>query len=702
MANDLAPAGLDAAFASAVRLHQSGQLDAAERGYRSILEQAPAHTPSLCNLGVILTKRGQIDEAIRCYSLALAFRPGFTDALYNLGNLHRKRGEEIEAIAQYRACVRADPNHGSAHYNLGTALAALGRFGDAEASFREVLRIEPKSKECTLRLGDLLLRTGRMDEGIRLFREYAADHPDDPRGAYNLGLAVASAGNAAEAVELQHGALKLKPDYPEAHNAMALALELLGRKDDALFHYEKAVQAKPDFPDAWSNFAVNLSEQGRCDEAIACLRHSLEFRPDAPAIHSNLLLLLNYSSNVPAEQIRDEHVAWGRRFTTPVQPRPLPHAPHDTERRLRIGYLSADFRQHTLAEFIGALFNRHDRERFEVYAYSNVLREDDTTAILRGLCDQWRSIRELSDLQAAELMIRDRIDILIDLGGHTAGNRLIVCAHRPATVQATLFGYPSTTGMEAIDLRITDGVSDPPGVTDSLYTESCLRLPEVPWVYIPPADAPALVPLPALSKKAFTFGCMNNPAKISDRCLGAWAKLIQSLPGTRLVLLAGQSQSAQKRLSERFMKAGILRDRIQLVRRMARPQYFAMYGEIDIALDPFPYNGGVTTGDALWMGVPTLTVAGENYASRQGVMQMLAVGLAEFVAESPEALIPLAKMWLGKRSELARLRETMRERLLASPLADAPRYVRALEASLRGEWARRCPGDESVLQPLAD
>ena len=702
MANDPVPGGLDAAFADALRLHQHGQLDAAEQGYRAILEQAPAHTPSLCNLGVILTRRSDIDEAIRCYSLALAFRPGFADALYNLGNLHRKRGDETEAIAQYRACVQADPNHGNAHYNLGTALAALGRFGDAEASFREVLRIEPKSKECTLRLGDLLLRTGRMDEGIRLFREYAAGHPEDPRGAYNLGLAVASAGNATEAVELQHRALKLKPDYPEAHNAMALALELLGRKDDALFHYEKAVQAKPDFPDAWSNFAVNLSEQGRCDEAIACLRHSLEFRPDAPAIHSNLLLLLNYSSSVPVGQIAGEHAAWGRRFTTPVQPRPLPHAPHDPERRLRIGYLSADFRTHTIADFIGVLFRHHDRGRFEVFAYSNVLREDETTAALRGLCDHWRGIRELSDGQAAALIERDRIDILIDLGGHTAGNRLIVCAHRPAAVQATLFGYPNTTGMDAMDLRITDAVSDPPGVTEALSTEQCLRLPEVPWVYVPPADAPVVAPLPGLSRKAFTFGCLNNAAKISDRCLGAWAKLIQSLPGTRLVLLAGQSGSAQKRLSERFMKAGILRDRIQLVTRMVRPQYFEAYGEIDVALDPFPYNGGVTTGDALWMGVPVLTVAGENYASRQGVMQMLALGLPEFVAESPEALIPLGKMWMTKRPELARLRETMRERLRTSPLGDAPRYVRNLEASLRAEWARRCPGEESVLQPLAE
>ncbi len=693
---------LDSLFADAVRLHQSGRLDDAEQGYRAILELAPAHTPSLCNLGVLHTRRGDTDEAIRCYRVALAFRPGFTDALYNLGNLHRKRGDSAEAIAQYRACLSADPNHASAHYNLGTTYAALGRVGDAEASFRATLRIEPKSKECTLRLGDLLLRTGRMEEGIRLFREYAADHPGDPRGPYNLGLAVASAGDATEAVALQHRALKLKPDYPEAHNAMALALELLGRKDDALFHYEMAVQAKPDFPDAWSNFAVNLADQGRCEDAIACLRHSLKFRPEAPAIHSNLLLLLNYSSNVPPEQIRAEHGEWGRLFTTPVQPRPMPHAPHDPTRKLRIGYLSADFREHTLAGFIGELFRHHDRARFEVFAYSNVLREDDTTAELRRLCDHWRTIRELSDGQVAERMMLDRIDILIDLGGHTAGNRLIACAHRPAALQATLFGYPNTTGMDAIDFRITDAVSDPPGVTDSLSVERCLRLPEVPWVYAAPADAPAVTPLPALSDRVFTFGCLNNPAKLSDRCLETWVELIRRLPGSRLVLAAAQSQAAQKRLSERFMKAGILRDRVRLVTRLPFRKYLELYSTFDLALDPFPFNGGVTTGDALWMGVPILTVAGGTYVSRQGVMQMLALDLPEFVAETPEALIPLAKMWMGRRPELAELRKTLRERVRSSPLGDAPRYARNLEASLRAEWARRCPGEESVLQPLAE
>lgn len=701
MAHAQVPAGLESAFADAVRLHQQGQFEAAEQAYRDLLRHLPTFPAALCNLGVLLVRRGEHDEAVRCYSLALAVDPTFTDALYNLGNHHRKHGQSAEAIEQYRTCLKVDPEHANAHYNLGTTHANIGQFDDAEASFREVLRIEPKSKECTLRLGDLLLRTGRFEEGVSLFREYAADHPDDHRGYYNLGLAVANANNPTEAIELQHRALELKPNYPEAHNALALALELLGRKDDALFHYEKAVHAKPDFPDAWSNFAVNLADQGRCDDAIACLRRSLHYRPDAPAIHSNLLLLLNYSSSVSAEEMRAQHEDWGRRFATPLPPRPAPYPPLDPTRRLRIGYLSADFHEHSIAPFVAALFCHHDRTGVEVFAYSNVLHDDETTARLRDSADQWRAIRGLSDHQTADLIGNDKIDILIDLAGHTAGNRLIVCAHRPAATQATLFGYPNTTGVGAIDLRITDAVSDPPGVTDSLYTERCLRLPEVPWVYVPPADAPDVSPLPALGRKTFVFGCLNNSAKLSDRCLETWSELIHSLPGSRLVLLTGRSQLARKRLSDRFAKGGILRDRLQLVTRLPERQYLESYGVIDIALDPFPYNGGVTTGDALWMGVPVLTVAGGSYASRQGAMMMLALGLPEFVAGDADELIALAKMWMNRRPELAELRAGLRQRLLANPLADAPRYVRTLEASLRAEWAKRCTGDEPVLQPLA-
>jgi protein O-GlcNAc transferase len=686
---------VDSAFAAAVELHIAGNLLAAESAYRALLKLEPNHAAAWSNLGAVLIRNGHMPASIECYQRALVADPTFADAHFNLGNAHRRADQLAEAVERFRECVKLNPQHLQAHYNLGVVLVTLGQIPDAEQAFRSAVQLERAVGEAHLRLGDVLLRLGRPAEGVVEFRKYSDAHPTDPKGLYNLALALANDNKPADSTPLLHAALKLKPEYAEAHNALGLGLELLGRKDDAAHHYELAVKFKPTLADAWSNLGINLSEQGRCEDAIAAINKSLEHRPNAPAIHSNLLLLLNYSAQYTAEQIRDQHFAWGERFSRPEQPRPTPHLPHDPDRRLRIGYISADFRQHTVAGFAEALLTHHDRARYEVFAYSAVQRSDDVTERLSKVADHWYSVAGLPESDSADRIHDDKIDILIDLGGHTAGNRLITFACRPASVQATVFGYPNTSGMAAMDYRISDPVSDPPGATEHLYQEELLRLPEVAWVYRPPVDAPPVTPLPALSRKQFTFGCLNNSAKISDACLELWAKLIQSTPGTRLVLMAGQSAAGLRRLNDRFMKAGILRDRIQLVNRLPKQQYYEQYGEIDLALDPFPYNGGVTTCDALWMGVPVLTVAGSNYVARQGVMQMLTLGLSEFVAGTSQELIHLAKMWMGKRAELAEIRNSLRDRLATSPLCDGRRYVRHLEAALRTAWVKRLPAESA-------
>ena len=679
---------VDEVFAAAIALHSAGDLPAAEAAYRELLRDVPTYAPALSNLGSLLAKTGREEEAASQYHLALAADPRFADAHYNLGNLLRRAGKPAEAAEQFRACVLINPAHPHAAFNFGLMAVALGQLHEAEPAFRAACALETAPGEARLRLGDVLVKLGRPAEGVAEFRAYADAHPTDPRGLYNLALALSNDDRPADAADLLHRALKLKPDYAEAHNALGLALELLGRKDDAAHHYQQAVRAKPDLADAWSNLGLNLSDQGRCEEAVAALRSSLSHRPDAPAVHSNLLLQLNYSSAHTREQVRDEHAAWGERFTTPVQPRPEPRPPHDPHRRLRIGYVSADFRAHPVAGFLETLLAHHDRQQFEVFAYPSVRRPDGTTERLKGLADHWRPITGLTDSAAADLIHADGIDVLVDVGGHHAGNRLIVFAHRPAAVQVALFGYPNTTGIPAMDLRVTDPLSDPAGATDHLYTERCLRLPEVPWVYRPPADAPPVSPLPALTRRPFTFGCLNNSAKISDACLDAWAKLIQSTPGSRLVLMGGQSAAGLKRLTDKFVKAGIFRERVQVIQRLPPQKYLEQYHEFDLALDPFPYNGQVTTCDALWMGVPVLTVAGASYLSRQGVMLTYALGLNQFAIGSAAELIDAARWWMGHRQELADIRAGLRERLAASPVCDGGRYVRHLEAALHDEWAK--------------
>jgi predicted O-linked N-acetylglucosamine transferase (SPINDLY family) len=294
-----------------------------------------------------------------------------------------------------------------------------------------------------------------------------------------------------------------------------------------------------------------------------------------------------------------------------------------------------------------------------------------------------------SDDQIANKIKSDHIDILVDLNGHTAGNRMQLFAQRPAPLQLTMFGYPNTSGIVAIDYRVTDAVSDPPELTAGLSTEQLLRLPNLAWVYNPPVKAPAVSPLPSLTTKNFTFGCLNNAAKISDACFSAWSAVLNAVPNSRLVLLAGQSSAGAKRLADRFAKAGIPRKRVELVYRLPRDQYFTAYEALDLALDPFPYNGGVTTCDALWMGVPVLTVEGQSYASRQGLAVLEALELPDFVAKKPSDLAELALSWSARRPELARLRASLRNRMQMSAVCDQPGYVKAFETELLNVWKKK-------------
>jgi protein O-GlcNAc transferase len=677
------------AFARAVARHQAGDFTAAESAYRAILQQVPTHPATLCNLGSVLARQNRPEDAARCYALCLAASPSYADAHYNLANLHRRFNRLREAVTHYQSCLSTNPNHASAWFNLGLAAVGLSDLTGAATAFRKTIALEPDNADAHNRLGDVLLRSGDVNAGVEAFRQCVVLRPDDPRGLNNLALALTNLGRPQEAVELLQKALKLNSEYAEGHNTFALACEALGHKDDATHHYQEAVRLKPEFADAWSNLGTNLTEQVRADEAIEALRQSLVVRPLAPAIASNLLLTLNYTSRLTAQQVADEHRQWQPAFAPDVPPAPLP-ADTAPNRRLNIGYISGDFRAHTVAGFIDQLFTHHDRNRVKVFAYANVTRADDTTARLNTKADEWRFIAGLPDDAVADRIRADAIDVLVDLSGHTANNRLLVLARRPAPVQMTLFGYPNTTGLSAVDYRLTDDVSDPPGMTEHLYAEGLWRLPQLAWMYSPPTDAPAITPLPSSSgAKPFTFGCLNNAAKISEDCCDTWARLIASIPGSRLVLMAGQSQAGAKRLTDRFVSAGILRDRLQLVMRLPRKEYFESYQLFDLALDPFPYNGGVTTCDALWMGVPVLTVAGNSYVSRQGAAVMTHVGLSEFVADTPAGLIDLAKIWASNRDMLADIRGGLRSQLAGSSVADGRRYCRALEEAYRTAWQQR-------------
>jgi predicted O-linked N-acetylglucosamine transferase (SPINDLY family) len=672
----------DELFQQGIAAHQSGDRDAAERCYRQLLDLYPDHAPALSNLASLVSRR-DADEAERLFRQALALDPALYDAHFNLGNLYRRLGRPRDAVASYESALRGSPDSPPVLVNLGLAAGDSGDWARSAECFFRAAAVAPQLPDVPLYLGDALARLGRLPEAVRTLRESVDRFPDAPRGHYNLGIHLAAAGATEEATSAFERALALQPDYAEAHNALGVALETANRTDDAQHEYREALRLKPQFANAWANLGSSLGDQGRCAEAVDALQRATELTPH-PGTASTLLANLLYSAALTGEQLRNQHAAWAERYADPLAPAdPPPKRLHGPRERLRVGYVFGEFRSRAALGFIEELLALHDRTRFHITAYATSPRPDDAFARFRRLADTWRPVAQLSDEQLAEVVRHDEIDILADLHGHAAGNRLLAFARKPAHVQVSLFGYPATTGMRAIDYRVTDATTDPPG-TEGLYVEKLLRLPDLGWFFVPPTEAPVPNPSPAANRRSFTFGCLNHPGKLSDECIEGWAAILKAVPRSRLVLLSGHSVASAEALSARFTALGVASDRLELVYRLSTRDYLEAYQPLDLALDPFPYGGGVTTCDSLWMGVPVLTVAGRDARGRHGVSILNAIGLPEFVADGPEQLVGLAATWAEYRTTLAELRSALRELMLQSPLTDAAGYVKHLEAAYLG------------------
>lgn len=673
----------DDLFRQAVVAHQAGDLDAAERGYRQLLSIAPDHSASLTNLASIVARRGDTQEAEQLYIRAISAAPDHADTHFNLGNLYRRLGRLREAVAEYEEVLRIAPKAPTALVNLGLAVSDSGDWPRAVECFARAATVAPHLPDVLDLLGEALAHCGRRDEAIAALREAVARFPDGPRSHHNLGIHLAASGAVEEAIPTFERALTLNPNYAEAHNALGVALESVGRTDDAQREYREAVRCRSEFADAWTNLGTSLGEQGRSTEAVAALRRSLAIAPN-PVTGGALLFNLLYSPDLSAEQLRDEHIAWAETHANQLAPANPPRKrPHTAHGRIRVGYVAGEFRSRAASAFLGALLTHHDRQQFHITVYASPVREDDPLDNLRRLADAWKPVSHLPDDKLAEAIRADEIDILVDLNGHTSGNRLLAFARKPAATQISMFGYPATTGLRAMDFRVTDATADPPGHADALYVEKLLRLPDLGWLYVPPPAAPVPNQLPASRGRVFTFGCLNHPGKLSDPCVEAWAAILKLVPKSRLVLLAGQSVVAAEVLAERFTQRGIASDRLELVYRLPAGDYMEAYQPLDLALDPFPYGGAVTTCDALWMGVPVLTVAGRDARGRQGMSILNALGLPEFVADTPEQLVDLAATWADQRESLADLRGTLRDLMSDSPVTAAANYVKHLEAAYR-------------------
>jgi len=672
---------------------QGGRHDAALEWIRKSIVIDPNNPVAHSNLGVVWRATGRLDEAIAAYRRAVALQPDYPEAHNNLGNALREQGELDEAIAACQRALELQPNLLDAHVNLGDLLRDRGQLDDAIAAYRSALEIKPDFPEVCLSLGAALACLSRLDEAISAYRRALELRPDSAEIHVNLGAAFAGLGRLDEAMAEYRRALELKTVHPEAHNNLGNALKRSGQLDAAIAEYRRALEVKPDYPEAHNNLGNALKDRGELNEAIAAYRRALQIKPDYVGAQSNLVHALHYHPSRDAMALAEELRGWNRKFGDPLRQyvRPRSHAPA-VGGRPRVGYVSPDFRNHPVGRFALPLFEQHDRERFEIFCYSGVTSSDWMTERFQRLAGKWRVTVGVSDARLAEMIREDGVDILVDLAMHTAGNRLLTFARQPAPVQVAWLAYPGSTGLPSIGYRLTDSHMDPPGEDSdpmgsrsrgtAWSAEEPVRLPDCWCCYDPMDDAPEINALPALSTEDVTFGSLNNFAKMNEGVLALWARVIGAVKGSRLLMFCPEGW-ARERVHAFFGSRGIGAERVELAGYLPRWEYLSLYQRIDIGLDPFPCNGMTTTCDALWMGVPVVTLPWEMPASRAGLSLLSCVGLGELAAASEEDYARIAVGLAGDLPRLAHLRATMRARMQASPLMDAPRFARNVEAAFR-------------------
>jgi predicted O-linked N-acetylglucosamine transferase (SPINDLY family) len=559
-----------------------------------------------------------------------------------------------------------------------------GRLDQAAALLDRAEQAHPGRAGLLAERAQLLYARGRYPEAFQQIRQAIAAKPNQPDDYLLLGSIFREAGHPQDAHNCYRACLELSPGKVSAMICLGNLARDQRQTREARLCYEQALQAKPGDPNVQTNLASILCDTGHTGEAIRLLESSLRTRP-AALTHSNLLLTLHYDSQTAPERIASEQRAWAALYAKAIRRLPLRND-WSAARRLRLGFVSADFKQHPVGRLVESLWRHLDREQFEMVAYDAGTRLDGLSEKLRTLTNRWQSLQGLSDADAAELIRRDAIDVLFDLSGHTAGNRLLIFAHKPAPMQATWFGYPNSTGLDAIDWRLSDALSDPPGANESRYTEKLLRLPSAPWLYKAPEEPLPIRPLPHTRGEPFTFGCLNNPAKTSEASLAAWIAILRLCPKARLMLMTRDDEDYQQQLRQRFALQGVSASQLLLVVPGTPRQFYEYPYQVDLLLDPFPYNGAVTTCDALWMGIPVISVVGSSYVSRQGVCVLSLLGLSEWLCATPEDYVQRAVALAQTPAVLAAGSPGLRARLQNSPFMDYPQFARDFANAIRSAW----------------
>ena len=706
-------------------LHRAGRLDEARAIYEQILAQNPAHADSLHLLGLIELDQKRHEQAELLVRRAIAEQGSFHIFHNTLGNILKAQRKYADAAESYERAITLKHDFTEPLNNLGACLLSLSQFDKAEKYFQQAITANPINASAVHNMAIIAEKTQQFDKAIRYYRRIAELRPGVAELYISLANLLHATKNLEEASGFYKKALELKPDAPDmlfrlgevslkqekyddamsyyvrlsqirpdgySYGNIATVFQNSGNFKEAIVYYNKALELQPDAFEFLNNLSFIYKGLGQLDESIRYLKLALAAAPDNPTLYSNLLVTMIYAPSASPEEVADIAKEFGKRFADPLL-RKTPHGnDKNPDRKLRIGYVSPDFRNHSVSYFIEPLLKLHDRKHFEVYAYAYLKQEDEVTARIKKEFDHWRDIYLLNADNTAALIEKDQIDILIDLAGHTGHNSLLAFARKPAPVQLTWMGHPTTTGMKAMDYRVTDVFAEPEGMTEHLNVETLWRLPEIFSCYQPRENGPGVIDHPPFEDNGFvTFGCFNNFTKVTDEVLNVWSKVLGQVPNSCLLLeIAAINEPAFRAdVEERLRRAGIPLERVILEPRQPSNQY-VLYNKIDIALDPFPCNGGTTSFDTLWMGAPFVALEGKHFVSRMGVTILTNAGLSELIAKNTGEYVKIAADLANDRDRLKNLRHGLREKAAASPLMDQQRFVGNMESAYRDMWRKWC------------
>jgi predicted O-linked N-acetylglucosamine transferase (SPINDLY family) len=671
-------------------LRTADRLGDAIDAYRRAVELEPNYAEAHNNLGNALRESGDAAAALTSCARALELRPGYAQAYNNLANALKDLGEIDAALVAYGKAIGADAAFAEAHLNLGIALQLKGHGEAALECLRESVRLAPQLAAAHEKLASVLMHRGDIDAAIDAYRRVVELTPESAQAHNALGNALNGAARVPEAVPCYERAIALEPEFADAHHNLANALRRLNAPERALGHARRAIALRGDMPSFHNNLGTILADLGEPDAALACYRDALALNPDFGESHTCVLFGQSYVSNWSAHTHLADARAFGERMRARAKPYTRWPALTDAapaQRALRVGFVSADLRKHPVGYFFESVLAQIDRARIEPIAYSNAVHSDELTARIKPRFALWRHVAEMDDAALAQRIYDDRIDVLVDLSGHTGRNRLPMFAWRPAPVQASWLGYFATTGLSEIDYLLADPHVVPPG-EEAQYTERIWRLPESYLCFTLPTESVAVGPMPALANGYFTFGCLNNHKKLNDNVIAVWSRILREAPHARLLLKnhqLGEPAIARETLA-RFAAHGIGETRLLLEGPSSREHYFATYHRVDLALDPFPYPGGTTSVEGLWMGVPVLTRRGDRFLSHLGEMVLKTIGLPEWIASDTGDYVARAVAAASDPGSLSALRAGLRERVERSPLADASRFASHWMTAIEQMW----------------